>query len=117
MVMEIAVLNGQQRIGEKVRHIRQLHQHPIFLVGGIDTANLGRFQAHNRRRVARQYPEILNLVAVYVERQASTRFQPVSKQEAPRADNEVASIAAIGTCLAAIPGTVAGQLKLPLQRA
>ena len=117
MIMKIAVLNGQQRIGEKIRHIRKLHQHPIFLVGGVDTANLGRCQTHNRRRIARQYPEILYLVAVYVERQAPTRFQPVSKQKAPRADNEVAAIAAIGTCLAAIPSTVAGQFKLPLQRA
>ncbi len=63
MLVKLSILNRHQPKGQQLRHLIKTNQHPVLPVGGIDTADLGRFQPDNRGIRAGDHRKRLNTVS------------------------------------------------------
>ncbi len=49
MLIKVAVFGGNETLNQLFRQCIVLYQYPVFIVGRVDTANLGGFQPHQRK--------------------------------------------------------------------
>ena len=89
MMKEIPVLGGQQGGHQVIGQIFPAHQHPVFLVGGIDGADLWRLQAQDIQIPARGgILEGGHGAVADAQAHAAGRLLAIPEQKIPGLENE-----------------------------
>jgi len=114
VLVELAVLHGDQRADQQGRHLVQTHQDPVLAVARVDVGDQGRLQAHQGGGAAGlQFRHGGHPAVTQVHAQAPGRLDAVGKGEAPGAEDQAPALLPEFAAADGIAAAVVQQLQFP----